>query len=286
MSSILDALEKADEERGLHPKELKSVSSEEKRGRLNPQMIAVAVGLIVLVNAFIWFLLMREETEPERVVVPTAEVEVPVVKAQPSVTENQPKRSSPEPKPVVSVPEQLKRTTLPSAKPLIEEAVVKKSQSRAEPRRSVEQPVESQDSVDEQDVIPPVEVAKPVIEKTPQPQLRKIPEPMTPAVQPKPEVVMAPPIEVLRKESVAAEPEAEQIPLVWELQQNLRERVLQLQSSIHVYSEIPEERFVIINMKRYQEGDSLSADGFRLERIDRNGIVIDYGRGLVRLERR
>jgi general secretion pathway protein B len=187
------------------------------------------------------------------------------------------------------VPEQLKRTTLPSAKPLIEEAVVKKSLSRPKSTR----PVESQTVEDEQVAVTPIEVAKPVIREAPQPQVLKLSKPTDKTVvQPKlkrPAVVMAPPVETLKKEPVAAEPvasEAEKIPLVWELPQNLRERVLQLQSSIHVYSENPEERFVIINMKRYQEGDNLTSDGFRLERIDRNGIVIDYGRGLVRLERR
>ncbi|MCU7812942.1 MAG: general secretion pathway protein GspB, partial [Candidatus Thiodiazotropha sp. (ex Notomyrtea botanica)] len=76
------------------------------------------------------------------------------------------------------------------------------------------------------------------------------------------------------------------IPLVWELPQGLREKILQLKSSIHVYSETPEQRFVIINMKRYKEGDSLQPNGFRLERIDRDGVVIDHGDGLVRLLRR
>jgi len=74
--------------------------------------------------------------------------------------------------------------------------------------------------------------------------------------------------------------------VVWELPQYLREKILQLKSSVHVYNANPAQRFVIINMHRYGEGDSLPPDGFRLKRIERDGIVIDYGDGLVRLEQR
>ncbi len=294
MSSILEALEKADEERGLHPKALKSVSSGKKQRRLNPRLVVVAIALIVVVNAIVWFLFLRNEPVFEKETKSVAEIKTSVVKPESSTAEEiRSSGSKAVAKPVVSVPEQLKRTTLPSAKPLIEEAMVKKSQSRATPVRSVAEPLSSQDGVKEMARVPPVEAAKPVAQKAPQTGVRKLPEPVAKAATqsriPKPRVVMAPPPEVLQAEPLVSEPadsEAEQIPLVWELPQNLRERVLQLQSSIHVYSETPEERFVIINMKRYQEGDSLTADGFRLERIERKGIVIDYGGGLVRLEQR
>jgi general secretion pathway protein B len=289
MSSILEALEKADEERGLHPRELKSVSSKSKQGRLNPRLIAGAVALIILVNIAVWLFFLRDESEPVVQQKSASGVKAPVVKPEPPVTQRHAIVTKPAAKPVVSVPEQLKRTTRPSAKPLIEEAVVKKSQARPKPTRAVE----SQAVEEEQVAVSPAEVGQPVIQESPKPGVIKIPKPMERAVvQPKlkrPALVMAPPLEPVKRESVAAEPEVseeEKIPLVWELPQNLRERVLQLQSSIHVYSESPEERFVIINMKRYQEGDSLTSDGFRLQRIDRNGIVIDYGSGLVRLERR
>ncbi|MET0052596.1 MAG: general secretion pathway protein GspB [Candidatus Thiodiazotropha sp.] len=56
-------------------------------------------------------------------------------------------------------------------------------------------------------------------------------------------------------------------------------------SDIHVYHENPQRRFVIINMHRYVEGDRLKEKGYRLERIDKDGIVLDYGPGLVRIPR-
>jgi general secretion pathway protein B len=83
----------------------------------------------------------------------------------------------------------------------------------------------------------------------------------------------------------AALEDHQQIPLIWEMDQVLREALEQLKTTIHVYSETPSQRFVIINMRRYSEGDSLGVMGYRLHAIDRDGIVVDYGNGLVRLLR-
>ena len=44
---------------------------------------------------------------------------------------------------------------------------------------------------------------------------------------------------------------------------------------IHVFSPAPAERFVFINMRKYGEGDS-TQEGPRVERISRDGVVMDY----------
>jgi hypothetical protein len=75
------------------------------------------------------------------------------------------------------------------------------------------------------------------------------------------------------------------IPLIWELPQALREELAQLKISVHVYHEESRRRFVIVNMRRYKEGDKLTVKGYRLKLISREGIVVDYGDGLVRLLR-
>jgi general secretion pathway protein B len=86
--------------------------------------------------------------------------------------------------------------------------------------------------------------------------------------------------------SVVSEPvEDESIPLVWELPQGQREALQQLKISIHVYHNEPDRRFVLINMRRYGEGDQLRGTDYRLKTIERDGVVIDYGDGLVRLLR-
>lgn len=44
---------------------------------------------------------------------------------------------------------------------------------------------------------------------------------------------------------------------------------------IHVFSPDPAERFVFINMRRYNEGDA-TQEGPRIERITNDGVVMDY----------
>jgi general secretion pathway protein B len=44
---------------------------------------------------------------------------------------------------------------------------------------------------------------------------------------------------------------------------------------VHVYATTPAERFVYVNMRRYHEGNMLQ-EGPRLERIRRDGVVLDY----------
>lgn len=44
---------------------------------------------------------------------------------------------------------------------------------------------------------------------------------------------------------------------------------------IHVYSATPAERFVFINMRRYNEGQA-TQEGPRVERITHDGVVMDY----------
>jgi general secretion pathway protein B len=51
-----------------------------------------------------------------------------------------------------------------------------------------------------------------------------------------------------------------------------------LHLDVHVYATNPSERFVYINMRKYREGNTL-AEGPVLERIRRDGVVLDY-RGL------
>ena len=48
-----------------------------------------------------------------------------------------------------------------------------------------------------------------------------------------------------------------------------------LRVDLHVYAAKPEERFVLINMHRLREGESL-ADGVRVESITPEGVVVSY----------
>jgi general secretion pathway protein B len=49
----------------------------------------------------------------------------------------------------------------------------------------------------------------------------------------------------------------------------------ELNLDVHVYSEVPAERFVLINSARYQEGERLK-EGPLLERITPKGVILSY----------
>ncbi|WP_297527461.1 general secretion pathway protein GspB [Thiohalobacter sp.] len=59
-----------------------------------------------------------------------------------------------------------------------------------------------------------------------------------------------------------------------ELPPEQRGRVTRPRIDVHVHAEDPVRRFVLIDLKRYREGDRLPS-GARLERIEADGILLD-----------
>ena len=49
----------------------------------------------------------------------------------------------------------------------------------------------------------------------------------------------------------------------------------QITIQVHVFEQIPAQRFVIVNGRRYREGETL-AEGPALVEIVREGLVLDY----------
>ena len=70
----------------------------------------------------------------------------------------------------------------------------------------------------------------------------------------------------------------EVLPTISELNLTGANALPDLHLDVHVYATKPAERFVYINMRKYREGNTL-AEGPVLERIRRDGVVLDY-RGL------
>lgn len=64
----------------------------------------------------------------------------------------------------------------------------------------------------------------------------------------------------------------------------LRARLSSLHLDIHAWAEDPAERFVLINLRRYAEGDRLP-EGPAVRRILRNGVVLEYEGTLFTLPR-
>ncbi|MEJ2620096.1 MAG: general secretion pathway protein GspB, partial [Candidatus Thiodiazotropha sp.] len=179
---------------------------------------------------------------------------------------------------------QLRKRSAPSERSLISEAELSQTPKQSLlPTRSVSKTVAAE----------PVSAAK-VQQLSPPANQQNLPA--NPPRQAKERVLQTTPlttqIESLpqliepQKSSPSAELEQvedKSIPLVWELPQDQREALQQLKVSIHVYHKEPERRFVLINMRRYGEGDQLRGTDYRLKTIERDGVVIDYGAGLVRL---
>lgn len=55
--------------------------------------------------------------------------------------------------------------------------------------------------------------------------------------------------------------------------------------NVHVYDNQVEERFVLVNMKRYKQGDRLPGGGPVIEEITPDGLVMEYAQGKVLLKR-
>ena len=71
------------------------------------------------------------------------------------------------------------------------------------------------------------------------------------------------------------------IPTMDEVEPSVRTKLSAYEINAHVYSNEPVKRFVLINMQRFQEGDTLPGSSYRLIEIRPTGIVIDYGQGKV-----
>jgi general secretion pathway protein B len=67
----------------------------------------------------------------------------------------------------------------------------------------------------------------------------------------------------------------EVLPTLSELDLTGANALPELHLDVHVYAANPSERFVYVNMRKYREGATL-AEGPVLERIRRDGVVLDY----------
>lgn len=71
-------------------------------------------------------------------------------------------------------------------------------------------------------------------------------------------------------------PENQEIlPSISELNLSGAQALPELHLDVHVYATKPSERFVYINMRKYHEGSVLQ-EGPKVERIRRDGVVLDY----------
>jgi general secretion pathway protein B len=70
----------------------------------------------------------------------------------------------------------------------------------------------------------------------------------------------------------------------FELPQEIRNRLDLPRLDVHVYSEEPQKRFILVNLKKYREGETL-ASGLVLEEILPDGMVMSYQGERFRVEK-
>ncbi len=104
----------------------------------------------------------------------------------------------------------------------------------------------------------PTRAAAPVV--APAVNLPPPPGPMAVAREPVPEPVYTPPAHV------PAATLWEEMPL------EFRSRVPEPTIDVHVYAQDPARRFILVNLKKYRQGDRLP-DGARVEQITEDGVI-------------
>jgi general secretion pathway protein B len=70
----------------------------------------------------------------------------------------------------------------------------------------------------------------------------------------------------------------------YELPQELRNKLDLPRLDVHVYSEEPQGRFILVNLEKYREGETL-ASGLVLEEILPDGMVMSYQGERFRVEK-
>lgn len=88
----------------------------------------------------------------------------------------------------------------------------------------------------------------------------------------------APKAPIATAERVVSEPDSasfDSIPLLRQLSYSTQTKLPDLSISVHVFAETPTDRFVIIQGKRYQEGDKLR-EALTLDAITPSGAVLRY----------
>lgn len=70
-----------------------------------------------------------------------------------------------------------------------------------------------------------------------------------------------------------------------ELSSTDKSKLKSYEINVHVYDNNIEERFVLVNMKKYKQGDRLPGGGPVIDEITPEGLVMEYAQGKVLLER-
>jgi len=164
-------------------------------------------------------------------------------------------------------------------------------------------PLERQTAlINAQPVLPIQQTSEPPISQAPTAEKPVLPEPVLPENEPirsagELVVLPAPPYLQDSEPSIPPEEETEmqmdtmtdangnsQLQSWYEMPQEFRNKLELPRLDVHVYSEQPQRRFIMVNQEKYREGDRL-ASGLVLEEILPDGMVMSYQGERFRVER-
>lgn len=256
MSYILNAIRKSEQDRqtqeASNPESTLLEMQPKKKSNLSWLIIAL---IIINILALIYFIFLNPRQQQETTIA-TAENKTPTL--APPIQPEKPKITlknnigQPKPEPTT------KSTPKPSQK--------KSISNMLEKRRTFKNPATE----------PVVEKVVTVAKKTNLSQpTATLPRP----VEAKPTPVKPQPIQVSSK------PEnAKKVPFLREMAPAFRRNVPNLNINIFVYAENPDDRFVIIDMKKYRIGQE-TTDGLKIKQIKSNSLVLRYNNRTFQIER-
>ena len=292
MSSILDALDRADQERRRENSDLTGEVSRHTRRSWSLRGFLILAGVLLLGNFLVWLFLWRTDVPADTVSVQEAEreaVEPPrrVTAAPPPASTGQAENRGGVVRPQsASIEEELKHRARPGARPLLDEAMLDPLTINPQPFHSPAMAKSASASDIRASRTPDTETSVPSTAEWKQLVASLAPatkQPDAGVALDEPEIPGSTPASSPAATQEPALSEWERVPTIWEAPSSVRARLEGLKISVHLYHSEPSKRFVIINKHRYGEEDSLEYAGLRLKRITREGIIIDYGDGEVRM---
>ncbi|MGH8529858.1 MAG: general secretion pathway protein GspB [Nevskiales bacterium] len=246
MSFILDALRKAERERNLGQVPALRISAaptySAPRGLLPWWTVAIAAVVVLGVGLFWWW-----RTQ--------ADAEPATLAAAPAVTPQAPTAAPIEPPPT---PLPTQRVEVQTPQGPVEVEIPKPATPPAQPPVS---------EISEQPLAPESTPPAPVEEVAPEdlPALEQMPGEEAPIEEIGPSTPELPP----------EEPLVQDLPSYNGLPENIRAGIAQLDMNAHVYSSTPGRGFVMINGKKYRQGDQL-AEGPEVVQILPDSVVLRY----------
>ena len=77
--------------------------------------------------------------------------------------------------------------------------------------------------------------------------------------------------------------ETDQVPLLQEAPPDVRQKLGHIKISVLLYEARQAACLVYIDSRRYRPGDRLQPEGYLIERVVPDGIILDYGEGKVKI---